>query len=373
MKRTIHTLALCAIIIISLVACSGFSFKANDSTDGQNSNDKIKTSAIAGESTSVNTICYDLLSDNCKVIYDELLLAFQNFESEVIVSGSEEDIELAYRNILSDHPEIFYISGYVYKDKSNIVDRNNFIIYPSYTEDKDSYEELLSKADDVANSWIEKIPDTYNEYDISKYLFEKVIENTSYVTDTTHNQDMLSVFLFNQSVCGGYSQGYSYLMQKCGIPCATIYGVVDEENHSWNVSIIDNNYYMSDLTNGDSKFILDDEKISYVNYSYFNVLPDCVTDYVPSCTTISCNATDLCYFIKDNSYYEVFDDAVIEKKIAASLEDGDKYLTLCFATEDGLLAAEEILFDRGYIAKYYSSTSIKYIDSSRFHTITIFF
>ena len=274
-------LSTCTILIIAIntVACSFFTNTQNDNPETQIQDGEVKTAVF---SSSVNTLCYDTLSSDIKKIYNILLEGINNFEAEIVVNGSEEDIEIAYRNVIADHPELFYLSGYVYKDASDIVNRNRYTVYPSYTETEEEAEDYLNRANIVAQSWIAEIPSNASDYEKAKILFTKVIDNTSYISDTTHNQDMLSVFLFNQSVCGGYCKGYTYLLQQVGIPAACIYGVVDDNAHSWVIDIIDNNYYLSDPTNGDSIFYQNDTQTNYVNFAYLNCSSFCNTNVICS-------------------------------------------------------------------------------------------
>ena len=205
MKKKILSLFLCLATVSTLTACKT-NVLQNDNALTEPATDTLVTTPV--QSDAVNTVCYDTLTEGTKAIYNNLLAGFQNFDEQIVVEGNEADIERAYKNVIADHPEIFYISGLVYKDASNIVSHDRFTVFPSYSETKDSYEDYLKQADAVATEYLAAI-ETDNKYQIAKSLFRVVAENTSYVKDATHNQDMLSVFLFNQSVCGGYCQGYA--------------------------------------------------------------------------------------------------------------------------------------------------------------------
>ena len=226
----------------------------------------------------------------------------------------------------------------------------------------------------AANEWLSDIPEDASSYEKSKLIFEKVVDNTTYKKDCTHNQDMASVFLYGQSVCGGYTQGYSYLMQQLGIPCAVIYGELEGTPHAWNVSILDNAYYMSDPTNGDGSFTNgNNEKIEYINYNYLNIIPAYTVDYVPSYSSIKCTDNKDNYYIKEDRYFEEFTENIVGQIVADTVEEGKRYVTFCYGSPEALNLAEDILFAQSHISRYYDSTQVNFIDSTRFNTLTIFF
>lgn len=367
-------LLLTGLLSLNFMACSNLNIKGNDNPLSENPSETSKTAFVAGETTAVNTVCFDTLTQSQKDMYTALLEGFENFSPEIVITGDEQDIEIAYKNIIADHPEIFYLSGYIYKDTSDILKRKEFTIYPSYTEDKDKYDELMKDIEAAADEWLSDIPEDASSYKKSKLIFEKVVDNTTYKKDCTHNQDMASVFLYGQSVCGGYTQGYSYLMQRLGIPCAVIYGELEGTPHAWNVSILDNAYYMSDPTNGDGSFTNgSNEKIEYINYNYLNIMPAYTADYVPSYSSIKCTDDKDNYYIKEDRYFEEFTENIVGQIVADTVEEGKRYVTFCYGSPEALNLAEDILFAQSHISRYYDSTQVNFIDSTRFNTLTIFF
>ena len=124
------------------------------------------------------------------------------------------------------------------------------------------------------------------------------------------NQNICSVFLNNRSVCQGYSKATQLLLNRLGVECTLVTGVVNvSEGHSWNLVKMDGDYYYLDTTWGDASYQSlegqDDEWLSdldIVNYDYFGVttselLKTHVIDNpieLPECTATACN-----YYVRE--------------------------------------------------------------------------
>ena len=124
------------------------------------------------------------------------------------------------------------------------------------------------------------------------------------------NQNICSVFLNNRSVCQGYSKATQLLLNRMGVECTLVTGVVNTtEGHSWNLVKMDGDYYHLDTTWGDASYQSiegEDEEwlrnLDIVNYDYFGVSTSEIQKThvidnpieLPNCTASACN-----YYVRE--------------------------------------------------------------------------
>ncbi len=330
------------------------------------------------EVTQTNEIIYTSLSEDQKCIYNKLLDGYMNFETAIGFNTSEDDIKLAHKALIADHPEIFYVNGFVTDSSKGLfgitINQNELTLYPNYTYSMSEAKSAKSEIDDQVNILLsdhEGIMDT-SDYEKSKVAFDVITKNVLYSSDVEHSQTIAAAFIRGKSVCGGYAQAYSYLMQLLNVPCTVITGELEDVSHSWCVSILDGQFYMTDPTNGDSYYNLNDNKMDYIDYSFLNIDPTFMPEYIPSemFKNFTTNATDNNYYIKEDQYITQFNEAqisaVIKKAKAASMP----YVTFRVVNES-LETAKNNLLDLQAMQNKYDVTHTKLLDD--FGTITLYF
>ena len=67
-----------------------------------------------------------------------------------------------------------------------------------------------------------------DDYEKAKKLYELLIDNVDYRANAEYNQNILSVFLNEKTVCAGYAKAYKYLLDQIEIPCMVLTGNVDD-------------------------------------------------------------------------------------------------------------------------------------------------
>lgn len=317
---------------------------------------------------------YSYLSDNMKVVYEEVYEGLLNREETRLSTLSEEQAGLAFQCVLYDHPEIFYVSGYQITKKTMAGKNVEIVLEGKYEMTKDEVSVCQEKIDAYVNTCFAHLPTGADEYEKVKYVFDYLITNTSYNLDAPDNQNICSVFIGGESVCQGYAEATQYLLQKLGIEVTVVPGVVnDGSRHVWNLVKVNGAYYYMDTTWGDvdyRKYNISGEESAPINYDYFlvtsNQLYNSHTTDAPV-TMPACVATQDNYYVREGLYFEAVDEVRLEAVFRKAYEAGKKTITIKCANEmvfDGMkqfLLTEQKIFryvDAGEMISYSEDTGM---------------
>ncbi len=311
---------------------------------------------------------YEKLTDAGKTLYVEMLTIMENLEDDVAVSTTSSDaIELVFEYIMTDHPEIFYVSGYRYTNYSvdDVITRVSFS--GDYTCDANEVAKRKMMINDKVNECLSHAPVSEDDYYAIKYVYEYIIENTDYDPGAPDNQNICSVFIGGRSVCNGYAKAAQYLLNKMDIECSFVSGTVTTKNgkverHAWNLVQCNNAYYYVDVTWGDASYqtvsgeSADATKVPTVNYDYLNVtteelgrhheLSDIIR--MPVCNSIADN-----YYVREGEYFTEAELSLVSDLFERRYRDGSMCVTIKCANDavyDSLF--EELITNRkvfGYL------------------------
>ena len=327
--------------------------------------------------TEYNTLIYDTLQPNEQRIYDQMVSGIMKSESSIKVSGTDIEVETVYKAIISDRPEFFYVDGYVYNTRVSILNTKGVsegTVHPNYIFTQDEARSYLIKAHENMDTIFCGINNDMSSYEKSKYIFERLAFYGSYNKNAKNGNNILSTYVNNNGTKGeGYAQAYTYALQRYGIPCATVLGLYENAEHSWNVTKIDSNYYLCDITNGDATYINSDHNaVEYVNYSFFNMLPDHTKYYSPESifTGFSFVSMDNNYYVKELRYFDSYSPDLLGKALKGAYEDGEEVVTLAFSSVDVMNESIEKFFNNNGMAQYVPSQAINYISSGKLSTLT---
>ena len=282
---------------------------------------------------------FEQLTREEQTVYVEILNALQNFEEEIVLSCLDtEVIEKVFQYVLNDHPEIFYVDGYKYTEYSNGDVVKKIVFAGNYIYDKEEILTRREKIEKAADEILAGVPDTTDEYEKVKYVYETIVRNTEYDTNAADNQNICSVFLYGRSVCQGYAKSIQYLLREMGMDCSLVIGTVrGGDGHAWNLVSVNDNWYYLDATWGDAFYLFGEgeqaqkQKAAAVNYDYL-----CVTTQqlevthtidmpvaLPTCSTMVDN-----YYVREGLYFEQYDEVRIQELFAAAMAEGKETLTL---------------------------------------------
>lgn len=297
------------------------------------------------EARNVGTFAYDRLSEAEQLWYREINDMLSGYVTEAVKLSDEglekgllpEQIDKIYQSVLMDHPEYFFVDGYEYSVFSRGEKVVGIEMFPKYLY---SVEESLKRRK-LIEERVEEIllnaPDTEDDYEKVKYVYETLIEQTQYDVEAPDNQNIYSVFVGKSSVCQGYAKATQYLLQAMGLECSIVSGkVIQGELHSWNIVKSNGEYYYLDTTWGDASYsregqVAIDGNVPTISYDYLCVTTEMIENThermdwieVPVCNTLMDN-----YFVREGRYFYEYDEEQLKRIFEEVLAAGDELVTI---------------------------------------------
>ncbi len=244
----------------------------------------------------------DKLSD----IYNTILEGLNASKSDIDMEGLEaswEDCTLAYKLVLHDHPEIFWVTG----ASTGTVGDYVITFSPTYTMSGDEITTAKPKLNSAVSSLTSGLSGK-SDYEKSLILHDRLIDRVEYKFGNNH-QNSYGALVEKEAVCAGYARAYQLLLHKVGIPAWYVTGeslnpaTGRREAHAWNLVKLDGQWYYTDTTWDDQGDVL--------HYAYLNLTKAQMDEnhsfgefsqYLPSVT-----ATENNYFVKNDLVYSSFD------------------------------------------------------------------
>ncbi len=229
-----------------------------------------------------NCLYYDSISDAEKELYQVYYDLIEHkddkeYSRKMTMSRDgyaklKDNLDLVFEALLSDHPELFYISLSPTRVPSikEITDSDTAVIEITLgpaSADRDE-NEMIAKFDSAVNNFMREIDTTKPEAQIEMQIHDKLNEMVSYDMelllsglagpDLAHTAYGALVDngrgTRHRAVCDGYAQAYQYLLGKAGICAAQVTGKADKPGgtlwgdayHAWNVVRIEGEWYEVD-------------------------------------------------------------------------------------------------------------------------------
>ncbi len=335
---------------------------------------------------------YDRLSASEKNWYDQMLSLLANCGAMTTLTGDKPYtdtpkavVEKIFRSIITDHPELFYVEGYSYKEYTNGVIEFEGRYSMNTEEVETKRKELLLGLDNCISQY--NGPD--DPYEITKFVYDWIIENTDYDMENEDPYTVYSVLVNHCAVCQGYAKAFQYIMLNMGQKCTVVSGSSKEAvGHIWNLVNLDNEYYYVDATWGspdsdspkedaaDESLRMDDViGLNEPNYAYFCMTTqDLLTDHVisekmplPICTAVNMN-----YYHHNDLYFTEFDKKHFRQLCEKYLVGIGSRLDIRLSNSElydelfTYLMEEQHIFD--YLPK--NINSVNYLNNGAFNTIT---
>ena len=289
----------------------------------QETEEKTETFRAAIEEERMQSVseiyyAYHTLDESGRMLYLELLDILKGRQENITISTTDiEQLNHVFTCVMHDHPELFFVEGYQYT-KYTVGDRITSIsFFGTYSMTEEEIARSQQEIDEYVDVCFEGMPQTEDEYNKVKYLYEYLIHQTEYDREAPNNQNICSVFIGKRSVCQGYAKALQYLMQKAGMVSVLVTGYTQQEGHAWNLVRVNGAYYYVDTTWGDASYTFEDEENAYVgemppiNYDYFLVTtkelyvthePDFLIR-LPECEEEKDN-----YYVREGLYFTNYDE-----------------------------------------------------------------
>ena len=199
---------------------------------------------------------YDQLEEKEKIVYKEILQGIQELTAEIYIHSSDaRRTNEIFERVLMDSPDVFWCDGTA-KTTHYEGQEEYTVLEPVYTCTTEQKEERQAQIEQEASKCLAQIADDASDYDKILYVFEYIVNTVEYDASAEDNQNIYSVFAHKRSVCAGYSKATQYLLERLGVFCTYVTGVVKSgESHAWNLVICEGDYYYVDTTWGDPVFL----------------------------------------------------------------------------------------------------------------------
>ncbi len=336
------------------------------------------------QEAQADSYAYQALSEKEQAVYIEILWALLEFQDNVKLSTVDvEEIAYVFQCVLNDHPEIFYVDGYIYTQYA-VGDMLKKITFTgNYKMDRDEIVKRQAQIDEYVDRCLSGLSADADEYETVKYVYEYLINHTEYDASVEDNQNICSVFLDGRSVCQGYAKATQYLLNQAGIRSTLVLGNVSGgEGHAWNMVQIDGEWYFVDTTWGDASYQAVGGQDSYpkkamptINYDYLCVTTKqlCTTHVIenivelPECTSMENN-----YYVREGLYLTTLDTEQLERIFQNGYEKGSAYITLKCSSEQLYKQLQEMMITEQNIFYYLDCPDgvVSYTDSEEQYSMS---
>ena len=306
-----------------------------------------------GIAASVEEYYYSHLPENLREAYREIYVKLMRNEDKanMMASVTIDEFWQVYYAVLADHPEIFWIGTSAQAEHSGLAD-----VVLGYEVDvtvlSEDREEIRKKLEAEADRCISQIPEQYSDYQKMKAVYEYIVNQTEYQSDSPDSQNIQSVLLYRASVCAGYAKTFQYILNRMGFFCTYITGTIrDGGEHGWNLVRIDDSYYYVDVTWGDPVFV--NQMGTNLNENAINYTYLCCTDetlfktHIPgdSVPLPECSSDAYDYYKMSGLFYDTFEYWEIYEVLMHSVQRGDRLIEMKFGSREAYENAVFELFE----------------------------
>lgn len=351
--------------------------KSEATKTGKPTADKAKT---IEESNFKSDYAYSTLSEEDKLLYNEMYTSIFNYEENVLLTTTSLDrLEDVFYCVDADHPEIYWCDGYTYKYYKIDGEITAVEFKPTYTLSRSEIAEYNEFIEQRITLFLSGIKADMSDYEKSKYVYETLINNVDYDHNTQYNQTIISALLYGKTVCKGYACTAQYLLNRLGIESVVVSGKSEGESHAWNAVKLDNEWYYMDVTWGNSTYFTNGKENTnkYIDYSYLNITE---SELLKTHTieehfeTPKCNSINDNYYIKEGLYIDNFDPVKIGTKVAEVYNNGYKRCSLKFSDKKLYDESKQFLIKRSGIYTYcFGLDTYSYIENETSNIITFNF
>lgn len=245
-----------------------------------------------------------LMDDRSKALYDMMTGAILSdehtfhYDTSQIPITDARTIRRVLIGVLNDNPRMFWVDNRI-----DIIQSGGMIsVGLSVNGYSDDHQGMLERIESRCTEILEGLDISWkDDYGKSVAIHDYLTSEVGYEqTDGPDCHCIIGPLLHSKGVCDGISDTYNLLMNMAGVRCTTIGGRLhdDPEGHAWNISIIDNKAYHTDVTfdlGGFHRFLnLDDDTMALTHR--FN-------------RYIRCDSMESNYHVRNGTYFDTVDGA----------------------------------------------------------------
>lgn len=241
---------------------------------------------------------FSTLTTKQKNVYNEILSAIKTTKNIINLNSFNVSIDDAYlilQQVLCDYPEFFYVSKYS-STVRNPITKNISALILYYTDgitvdkidndfnltstNRDNISKQIKQFNNKVEEILKKIPTNATQIAKEKFIHNYLVLNTTYDHKSanlgelefgqaiSHDWDVYGALVEGSAVCEGYAKAFAYLCRCVGINATTITGTSHGVGHMWNAVLLDNEWYLVDVTWNDGDH--DNDETNWLDYTYFN-------------------------------------------------------------------------------------------------------
>ena len=291
-----------------------------------------------------------LLDEGCQAVYDTLLDGVVAMEEEIaVIETNAEDVSTAYKAMMCDHPELFWLDGSFTYTYSSLLDA--VTVEPGYEISVSEIVPTRAAIEAEADAILASVGEGASEYDIARMAYEHIASTTNYNAAAEHNQTIQSVFLNHASVCAGYARAYQYLLHRAGLFCAYVEGSIGSrgEDHAWNLVKIDGQYAYVDPTWADPTYMGEDPGVAIdgVIYDYLCLTSNEIARddhlFAREEDWPVCDATDLDYYRRQGLFFDAYDQQGLAEAFWREVEAQGNKVAFKFGSDEAYVQAKSEL------------------------------
>ncbi len=204
--------------------------------------------------------------------YDALAVGIENLASEITFNNqlTEQQFYTILNCYRADYPQHFWLAN---EDHSySLLEGKVISFLPAYTMNAATKTAEQKKFNDAVNGILSGINKNMTQFEIERTIHDRLILSCTY-ENSDHAHDAYGALVTKQAVCEGYARAFEHLCRSVGIQTLFVSGMSynpnsgQQENHAWNIVMIDGQYYHTDPTWDDAG----EPKEGEIHYAWFDV------------------------------------------------------------------------------------------------------
>jgi hypothetical protein len=328
---------------------------------------------------SADRYVHNTLDEEQQEVYDQMLDAILNFRDSVILSPkAQEDVQRCYEAICADYGEIFWVDSCSCSELSWLGKVRCVKFSVTYRYSEQETEDYQRQMQPVIDEYLNAMAACDSDYEKSLTLYRSLIRNVDYDLDSENNQNILSVFLGERTVCQGYACAVQYLLHEAGIDSVIVTGSGQGQSHAWNLVKLDGDYYYMDVTWGTADYsgTVATEK-NGINYGYLNITTEeLLRNHSPQVDfpLEECTQTKDNYYVREELFFDAWDLDGMGEKLTDAFLGGEESVSLKFSQKTLYEQAEHYLIQDQHITDYCPGIEkIYYVPDDDLNILTIYF